>query len=291
MSARFSHISSHFAETQNFDDIHKSIALPRIQIARMLLAAGWDFENLLTGELDITSEILENLRYVTGAALIAEETVTDQDYNSQSLPRFGKSNPQEVSYTFWKEMIRTGNPGYWAHEKYLPDDDSWPRLATWSFDRFGMTTTRLPDGRWVQIAGEHEDSYDPDFNIYNDVILHDGDGGVRIFTYPEEVFPPTDFHTATLIGDHILVIGNLSYQGKRHPGETQVLRLNLRDFSIETVKTSGSNPGWINRHTSVLAGGEITVFGGEIQKDQGKYGDYKGRHTLRLIDMVWRKLE
>ena len=41
----------------------------------------------------------------------------------------------------------------------------------WCFSRFGTSLTELPDGRFVQIGGEHEDFYDPDFCIYNDVTV------------------------------------------------------------------------------------------------------------------------
>ena len=46
----------------------------------------------------------------------------------------------------------------------------------WTFDRMGRTETELPDGRVVCVGGEHEDFYDPDFCIYNDVVIYHGDG-------------------------------------------------------------------------------------------------------------------
>ena len=73
--------------------------------------------------------------------------------------------------------------------------------------RFGQTLTRLPDGTVVEIGGEHEDSYDRDFCIYNDVFVHGSDGSIAILGYPEATFPPTDFHTATYIGNWIYIIG------------------------------------------------------------------------------------
>ena len=90
------------------------------------------------------------------------------------------------------------------------------------FDRFGQSSNQLPDGRVVCIAGEHEDSYDPDFYIYNDVVIQQPDGRIDIFGYPREVFPPTDFHTATLVGNRIVLIGSLGYPDERRPGETPV---------------------------------------------------------------------
>ena len=46
-----------------------------------------------------------------------------------------------------------------------------PEQPFWSWQRFGRTSTALPDGRVIHIAGEHEDFYDPDFCIYNDVMV------------------------------------------------------------------------------------------------------------------------
>ncbi len=51
----------------------------------------------------------------------------------------------------------------------------------WTFDRMGQTRTELPDGRLVCVAGEHEDYYDPDFHIYNDVVVFAPGGGVEVY--------------------------------------------------------------------------------------------------------------
>jgi len=255
-----------------------------VVVARMLVEAGWD-----PAQLDSLNA--DQMRFVTGACLIPEQTVTAEDFNSQSVPRYGSGNPEKVDHPFLREMIRTGKSGYAGLQDYGPEEDkkAFPRPATWSFDRFGRTTTRLPDGRWVQIAGEHEDSYDPDFNIYNDVVVHDGMGGVEVFTYPDKAFPPTDFHTATLLEDSILIIGSLGYQQDRRVGETQVLRLNLSDFSISKVETTGDAPGWISRHEAVLEDDRIVVSGGKIQTARD-YEDFNGRYALYLGDMRWEDL-
>ena len=73
----------------------------------------------------------------------------------------------------------------------------------WCANRFGQSLTRLPVGRAIQFGGEHEDSYDQDFCIYSDVFVHHPDVRVDVYGYPDDVFPPTDFHTATMIGDSI----------------------------------------------------------------------------------------
>ena len=95
------------------------------------------------------------------------------------------------------------------------------RSPVWCAQRFGQSITFLEDGRVVQVGGEHEDSYDPDFCIYNDVFVHEGEA-IRIHGYPEDVFPPTDFHTATLLGREIVLIGSLGYVGTRKLGVTPV---------------------------------------------------------------------
>ena len=43
------------------------------------------------------------------------------------------------------------------------------------------------------MGGEHEDFYDPDFCIYNDVVVYDGHGDFTIYGYPKEVFPSHGF--------------------------------------------------------------------------------------------------
>ena len=136
------------------------------------------------------------------------------------------------------------------------------------------------------IAGEHEDHYDPDFCIYADVTVIHPDARVDHYIYPKTVFPPTDFHTATLLGDHILLIGNLGYLEERHHGQTQVMRLNLTDFSIQRVETTGQNPGWISRHSAVLNDGGIIVSGGKIEPG---FTDNTDVFELNLATMTWSR--
>ncbi|KAF2822302.1 hypothetical protein CC86DRAFT_410672 [Ophiobolus disseminans] len=77
----------------------------------------------------------------------------------------------------------------------------------------------LPNGTVVEIGGEHEDSCDPDFMVYNDVIVFhpEADGKINcssgnfdIYGYPKDVFPPTDGHTATFwLSRNQIIIGNV----------------------------------------------------------------------------------
>jgi hypothetical protein len=162
----------------------------------------------------------------------------------------------------------------------------------WCFDRFGMSQTTLPDGSVVSIAGEHEDFYDPDFCIYNDVIVHRLDGRVEIFGYPRDVFPPTDFHTATLVGDKIVLIGSLGYQGERAFGRTPVCQLDVNTLRIEAVPAKGDCPGWIFKHSARLLadGGQIEVTGGQIMRE-GEDSGIKNASTfvLNLGTRTWSR--
>lgn len=134
-------------------------------------------------------------------------------YLAGRSPRFGTGNPSRMDLPFWHHMVRTGETAYAARQQFDPGtDDGGP---VWCFHRFGPTRTRLPDGRVVCVGGEHEDYYDPDFCIYNDVVVAHPDGRIEIFGYPKDVFPPTDFHTATLCDDRVILLGGLGYAGER----------------------------------------------------------------------------
>lgn len=123
----------------------------------------------------------------------------------------------------------------------------------------------LPDGRLVRIGGEYEDWYDPDFYIYNDVTVTDADGHTEVFGYSDRVFPPTDFHTANLVDERIIIVGNLSYPSCR-ADKVQVLVLDTTNYRIDRFQTTGEAPPWIYKHSSKLmeAGGAILVQDGLI---------------------------
>src|SRR5436309_2998193 len=139
-------------------------------------------------------------------------------------PRFGDANPSVLTNPVWEWLIRTPRSAYQATE-LLGGPSALDAGPGWCFDRFGQTTTVLPDGREVLVAGEHEDHYDPDFFIYNDVVVRTPDGRIKIFCYPRDAFPPTDFHSATLVDNRIIIVGNLGYPEQRKPGFTPVLIL------------------------------------------------------------------
>jgi hypothetical protein len=157
----------------------------------------------------------------------------------------------------------------------------------------GASCTELPDGRTIFVGGEHEDFYDQDFWIYNDVVVLRS-GEIEIYGYPKEIFQPTDFHTATAVGDVIIVIGCVGYPRDRVNGQTPVYGLQLNGYQISALKTSGEMPGWISHHdASVGMDGVITVSAGLIFEE--KNGEWRFRRNFEDYAFdpkshIWRRL-
>jgi ankyrin repeat protein len=253
-----------------------------LKVVRLLVARGAD----LTDINDDTRAALT--RQPHGRPL----RVSRQQYAAGRSPRFGTANPQRIDEPLWNEMIASGRIA-WDARRLFGDDDAAchngpDREPVWCFHRYGRTVTELPDRRVVEIAGEHEDYYDPDFCIYNDVVVHHGDGSFDVYAYPRDAFPPTDFHTATVVGGVIYVIGNLGYPRDRRPGFTPVHRLDVLNWRMEAVETSGEMPGWISNHRASLRGDEIWLTGGKVMKEAGKLQENDGVFVLDLKSRVWR---
>lgn len=247
-------------------------------VAHLLLAAGEELS--LT-----TAEVRRKLTGMPGG----DPRATLAQYLVGCEPEFGRSHPQRMENSFWRAMVQSGCAANRA--RTLFNDTGRYDRPVWCYERFGRTTTWLPDGRIIEIAGEHEDFYDPDFYIYNDVTVYDGKGGFTIWGYPEQVFPPTDFHSATLVGEFLYIIGCLGYPRQRKSGETPVFRLDCRTLRIEPIPTSGEKPGWISRHTARYdrETDRICIFGGEIV---GKETVPNARsYALDLKTRRWSALE
>ncbi len=255
------------------------------EIALRLLEAGADPQELTS----------EARRAILGyppkpdADLLA---VSAEEFQEFRLRRFGTKNPEQMNNPFWEGMIHSGIDAYEAPSQ-VEGADSYAAGPSpiWCAERFGQSLTFLKDGRIVQVAGEHEDGYDPDFCIYNDVFVHGPNGAMIIYGYPEDVFPPTDFHTATLIGRYIYLIGSLGYRGTQRFGETPVYRLDTETFQVEAVETSGDNPRWIYKHRAIAtATQEIQITGGKIVTSadgQESYLDNFNTYVLNILTGTW----
>ncbi|MBL9149817.1 MAG: ankyrin repeat domain-containing protein [Phycisphaerae bacterium] len=153
--------------------------------------------------------------------------VSLEEFERDRTPTVGVANPTRVHSSYREAMIRAGVEAYLGRRQF---DCDWPGMwpgpcfdgegsdecAThqpdWCARRNGQSLTLVPDGRVLQIGGECEDGYHPDFCIYADVFVHHPNGAIEMYEYPRSAFQPTDFHTATLVEDDdglaIYVIGS-----------------------------------------------------------------------------------
>lgn len=299
-------------ETDKFGTTALTIAVEAddLECVEILLAAGADVHAEATGSTLDRAQSREmimrllvagadpadaNQRFVLELGEVDQDrlrVVSKDEYQQSCTRRFGTQNPERMSCPFWEAMIFSGVAAYAARQYFDPNGDRFSD-PVWCAQRFGQSLTLLPDGRAVQIGGEHEDFYDPDFCIYNDVFVHGPDKSLVIYGYPEAVFPPTDFHTATLVGDFIYVIGSLGYQGSRHFGTTPVYRLNIHTFQLEQLHPGGEAPGWISRHRAAhIHPHEIRVWGGTVAtlKDQVEtYEENADSFVLDLDRLGWQR--
>ncbi|HET6324087.1 MAG TPA: ankyrin repeat domain-containing protein [Planctomycetaceae bacterium] len=264
----------------SYGDTAKSLAASE-PIIRLLTKAGEDLS-------DITTEMKRKL---IGLPPTGSIVASEAEYRAGRRRRFGRMSPEVMSVPFWEAMIRAGVGAYAARRQF--GDEKHLHEPVWCFNRYGTSFTELPDGRFVEIGGEHEDWYDADFCIYNDVVIHDGAGGIQILGYPQDVLPPTDFHTATLVDKAIYIIGGLGYQGSRKFGTTPIFQLDCRTWKIKAVESRGDNPGWIHKHMAWFDGSQgIVISEGTIsQKVDGEeqLTENKERFVLQLAEMSWSR--
>jgi hypothetical protein len=184
--------------------------------------------------------------------------------------RRGTVPAEDMTNPVWEWLFRGRIDPYHANELFkgrapqflgTPDVPNEPR---WAGCRMGQSRTELSDGRVFWIAGEHEDYYDPDFFIYNDVIIEYPHRELKVIGYPVETFRPTDFHSATAT-----------------PSEDAIL----------IMESFGNQPGWIHKHHAALSedGLSIVVHGGEVLTSAG-FVENIDEWSLSLADFRWSRL-
>ncbi len=211
-------------------------------------------------------------------------------YSDWCLPRRGNANPEIMTNDIWVWMIKDGG---WPGRSHAHFGTGERKSPGWCFSRYGQSETTLPDGSIVYIGGEHEDWYDPDFYIYNDVVVKAPDGSISIYGYPPDIFPPTDSHTATLVGDQIFIVGCLGYAEQRDPGTTPVYILDTTSFSIRAFETKGTPPPWLYKHTARLSvGGNTLLFDSGLYKHttSGRHIENTTMWRLCLLSGVWDRV-
>jgi hypothetical protein len=108
---------------------------------------------------------------------------------------------------------------------------------------------------------------------------------IDMYGYPTDIFPPTDHHTATYHKDensgkeYIYIIGGSGYKGGPHREATLTHRLDLQDFSIQRMETTGEKPP--------------PGFKREARKDGDTivYATEESDYMLSLTDMGWSKTQ
>lgn len=228
-----------------------------------------------------------------------------EDFLNGWKPAPGSANPERVHGVFCEWMIErklalpkdgsracaySGRKDLGLADEYGPFEGYAP---VWCFDRFGASETILSDGTRLLVGGEHEDSYDPDFCIYNDVVRIPPGGRPELYRYPEAIFPPTDFHSADVVGDEVILIGCLGYGHQRQPGVTPVYALDTGTLSIRRIETAGDSPGWIHRHDSawdeatrsILIEGGLRVVAGASEGETRIEANFS---QYALCTQTWR---
>jgi hypothetical protein len=101
-------------------------------------------------------------------------------------------------------------------------------------------------------------------------------GGCR-FRLPGRFFEPADFHTATLWGGRIWIVGGLGYTWQRD-GSIPVYRLDPESYAIKRVPTGGQLPPRICRHKARLNEDSIEIGGGKLTQPQKGNRSKDGLH-------------
>ena len=222
-----------------------------------------------------------------------KDRITRTDFETYRKVIRGRLNAERMNNPFWEAMVelregpyRVGRHFCWKPKLRHPD-------PIWCFSRLGMSRTLLADGSTIFIAGEHEDSYDPDFCIYNDVIVRHWNGNIDIYGYPVDIFPPNDSHSATKVDDKIYVIGGMGYPGDRVLGTTLVHELDLNTFQMRRIEVPGMEPGWIYDHDELYLPDDhaIAIWGGQMLDMKGETVPNRKTWILDLHQPSWREAE
>jgi len=108
---------------------------------------------------------------------------------------------------------------------------------------------------------------------------------IDMYGYPTDVFPPTDYHTATYHKDeesgkeYVFIIGGVGYLGGPHREATLTHRLDLQDFSIQRMGTTGDKPPAGSKREARKDGDTIV------------YVTEESDYMLSLTDMRWSKTQ
>lgn len=125
----------------------------------------------------------------------------------------------------------------------------------------------------------------------------------EIYTYPSDIFPATDFHTATLVenlqnkSSFIYIIGGSGYVDSEHRKQTLTHRLCLETMKMEVVDTKGvqvpplcNNLYDVQAILSTKGDPKITITAKtniERAKPKEIFKSHKCEYTLDLNASIW----
>lgn len=185
-------------------------------------------------------------------------------------------NPTNVSNPVWTYQVLTGLSGYDYNSLYLDDIDNYCICdPNFSFERFGRSMDELMDGSTILIGGNHEDYYDPDFHVYNDVTIvteTDGVKDVTIYMYHWDVLPPLEYHQT-------IVDEEKGYIDIKCENES-IYRLFLEDYHVECIKDPPKTEG----HVTYYWG---PVVDPQVLKDQQVLIEF----DRKMFDSLFRSKE
>lgn len=222
--------------------------------------------------------------------------------------RYGRANPERFDEPVWEWMEREKVFSWDSMQRFGIPWEPDPRAAepNWWFSRLWVSFVDLGDGRCLSIGGM-SDAYGDDALDYNDVREYREDEPsatselLAIYGYPREVFPGVCGATATLIGEHVYVIGGVEEGPHWDAQRAGVYRLHVPTMRMEKVETSGEDPGAIRYHFSELSadGGAIVVSGGNrkmraqhrIPRGWKQTDESRGVFELCLRTHRWRVVE
>jgi hypothetical protein len=219
--------------------------------------------------------------------------ITREQFEAFRDVRRGRSNPERMNNPFWEAMVRSRWDGYYAGEHFKAKQGIRNSRPIWCFARRGTSQTLLPDGKVVLVAGAYFDPSDPNYAVYNDVIVKDWNSNLDIYGYPVSDFPPVDFHTTTPVGEGLYVVGGRGCDEDRVVGTTPVFRLDLESMEIHRLEVKGEEPGWIYGHEAVWWAAEqsVLIWGGEIFRCQSHSTPNKAMWAFDVYAHTWRRLE
>lgn len=133
---------------------------------------------------------------------------SDLNLPTDALARYGTKNPEKVNNAFYQYMVRNPSESAWAGTKIFNFESDKP---VYSFQRFMRAVIDLEDGRRILVGGEHEDWYDPDFFIYNDIVVSNPNGSIDIYFYPFDIFHPIEDANLKERDGQLIISGGKQY--------------------------------------------------------------------------------